>query len=50
MLDNSYISYMGFCIAMLHFLKINCFSKALLDPEFPVIAMQRFDLKKSIIV
>ncbi len=33
------------------FFIFNCFffSKALLDPVFPVIAMQRFDFKNSII-
>ncbi len=31
------------------FSKINCFSKALLDAVFPVITMQRFDFKNSII-
>ncbi len=46
--DNSYISYMGLC--MLYFFKINYFfPKALLDPVFPVIAMQRFGFKNSII-
>ncbi len=34
---------------MLNFFKINFFCKALLDPVFPVIAMQRFDFKNSII-
>ncbi len=36
---------------MLYFFKINSFffSKALLDPVFPVIAMQRFDFKNGII-
>ncbi len=35
---------------MLYFFKINSFFlKALLDPVFPVIAMQRFDFKNSII-
>ncbi len=35
---------------MLYFFKINSFfSKALLDPMFPVIAMQIFDFKNSII-
>ncbi len=46
--DNSYISYMGLC--MLYFFKMNnFFPKALLDPVFPVIAMQRFGFKNSII-
>ncbi len=40
--DNSYISYLGLCICFI-------FCKALLDPVFHVIAMQRFDLKNSII-
>ncbi len=35
---------------MLYFFKINCFfSKALFDSSFPVITMQRFDFKNSII-
>ncbi len=40
--DNSYISYLGLCICFI-------FCKALLDPVFHVIAMQRFDFKNSII-
>ncbi len=40
---------MGLCICFIFF-KINSFfSKALLDPLFPVIAMQIFDFKNSII-
>ncbi len=35
---------------MLYFFKIYNFFKALLDPVFPVIAMQIFDFKISIIV
>ncbi len=34
---------------MLYFFKINFLYKVLLDPVFPVIAMQRFDFKNSII-
>ncbi len=46
--DNSYFLY-GF-MYMLYFFKINSFfSKTLLDPMFPVIAMQIFDFKNSII-
>ncbi len=42
-------SYMGFCIRFI-FLRLTIFfSKVLLDPVFPVIAMQRFDFKNSII-
>ncbi len=47
--DNSYISYMGLCICFISF-KINSFfCKALLETVFPVIAIQRFDFKNSII-
>ncbi len=34
---------------MPYFFKFNFFYKALLDPVFPVIAMQRFDFKNNII-
>ncbi len=39
---------MGFYICFI-FLRLSLFFKALLDPVFPVIAMQRFDFKNSII-
>ncbi len=45
--DNLYFLY-GF-MYMLYFLKINFVCKALLETMFPVIAMQRFDFKNSII-
>ncbi len=48
-LDNSCISFMGLCICFT-FLRLKFFFKALLDPVFPVIAMQIFDFKNSIIV
>ncbi len=38
--DNSYISYMGLCICFI-------FCKALLDPVFHVIIMQKIDFKKQ---
>ncbi len=48
--DNLYfLYYMGLCICLI-FLRLTLFLlKALLDPVFPVIAMQRFDFKNSII-
>ncbi len=46
--DNSYISYMGLYKCFI-FLRLTLFCKALLDPVFPVIAVQRFDFKNSII-
>ncbi len=46
--DNPYISYMGLCICFIFKIYL-FFYKALLDPVFPVIAMQRFDFKNSII-
>ncbi len=47
--DNSYISYMGLCICFIYFKMNSFFCKALLETVFPVIAIQRFDFKNSII-